>query len=89
MKHRRRVSFCLGASLLLAAQLLSAQSKPLSSADASELAAGKRIFDAQCAWCHGTDGTGGAGPNLQRSDLRHASTDTDLMSILRNGIGGT
>jgi putative heme-binding domain-containing protein len=89
MKTLRRDSVCVGASLAVAAQLLSAQSPPLSNADASELAAGKRIFDAQCAWCHGTDGTGGAGPSLQRPDLRHASTDADLMSIVKNGIAGT
>ena len=85
----RRATLCVPASLLMAAQLLTAQSRPFSSADASELAAGKRIFDAQCAWCHGTDGTGGAGPSLQRSDLRHASSDADLTSIVKNGIAGT
>jgi putative heme-binding domain-containing protein len=89
MTEGRRIVLCLAASLLVIAQLLTAQSRPLSSADATELAAGKRIFDAQCAWCHGTDGSGGAGPSLQRSDLRHASTDADLMSILRNGIAAT
>lgn len=89
MKDRRPVAFCLGASLLVAVVSLTAQTRPLSSADASELAAGKRIFDAQCAWCHGTDGTGGAGPALQRSVLRHAATDGDLTSIVRNGIAGT
>jgi len=88
MKNRRG-TLCVPAALLIAAELLTAQSKPFSGADASELAAGKRIFDAQCAWCHGTDGTGGAGPNLQRSDLRHASTDADLTSIVKNGIAGT
>ena len=89
MKDCPGVSFYLGATLLVAAQLLAAQSRPLSGADASELAAGKRVFDAQCAWCHGTDGTGGAGPSLQRADLRHAGTDADLTSILKNGIAGT
>src|SRR6186997_931329 len=89
MKNRRRSSLCVAVSPLLVAQLLSAQSRPLSGADASELAAGKRVFNTQCAWCHGTDGTGGAGPSLQRSDLRHASTDADLTSILKNGIAGT
>jgi putative heme-binding domain-containing protein len=88
MTHRR-ASFCLVASLLAITQVLSAQSRPLSVADASDLAAGKRIFDAQCAWCHGTDGTGGAGPSLQRPDLRHAGTDADLTSIVKNGIAGT
>jgi putative heme-binding domain-containing protein len=69
--------------------VLHAQTRPLSGADASELAAGKRIFDAQCAWCHGTDGAGGAGSILQRADLRHASSDADLVTIVRNGIPGT
>ena len=85
----RRGTLGVPAALLIAAGLLTAQSRPFSSADASELAAGKRIFDAQCAWCHGTDGTGGAGPSLQRSDLRQASTDADLTSIVKNGIAGT
>jgi mono/diheme cytochrome c family protein len=30
----------------------------------NEAAAGYRIFDAQCAWCHGASGEGGTGPNL-------------------------
>jgi cytochrome c oxidase cbb3-type subunit 3 len=89
MTYHGPVSVFLGAGLLLAAQLVHAQPRPLSSADASELAAGKRIFDAQCAWCHGTDGSGGAGPMLQRPDLRHARTDGDVISIVRNGIAGT
>ena len=89
MKDCRPAAFCLGASLLIAVVSMTAQTRPLSSADATELSAGKRVFEAQCAWCHGTDGTGGAGPLLQRSDLRQAATDTDLLSIVRNGIAGT
>lgn len=89
MKNRRPAAGWLGASLFATLVSLHAQTRPLSSADASDLAAGKRIFDAQCAWCHGTDGTGGAGPMLQRSDLRHAAADADLVSIVRNGIPGT
>jgi hypothetical protein len=62
MKDRRRASFCLAASLLVIAQLLSAQSRPLSSADVSELAAGKRIFDAQCAGATGRTALAAPGP---------------------------
>jgi len=61
----------------------------LASATASDIAAGKRIFAAQCAWCHGAEGTGGMGPNLQRATLRHATSDGGLVDIVRNGIPGT
>jgi putative heme-binding domain-containing protein len=89
MKGRGRTPLCLGTCLFLLAGLLNAQTRSLSSADATDLAAGKRIFDAQCAWCHGTGGAGGAGPSLQRPELRHAASDADLVTILRNGIAGT
>jgi putative heme-binding domain-containing protein len=65
------------------------QTRALSRALPAEVAAGKRIFDAQCAWCHGTGGSGGSGPNLQRVSLRHASSDASLVQIVRNGIPGT
>jgi putative heme-binding domain-containing protein len=65
------------------------QTQSLAEATAADLAAGKRVFDAQCAWCHGADGTGGAGPNFQRATLRHANNDASLIDIVRNGIPGT
>lgn len=66
-----------------------ARTRPLSAAGASDRSAGQRIFDAQCAWCHGTEGTGGTGPNLQRATLRHAANDSTLVQIVRAGIPGT
>ena len=89
MRRRARTACCLGTCVLVLTGLLEAQTKPLSTAVATDLADGKRVFDAQCAWCHGTDGAGGAGPSLQRVDLRNAGTDADLVTILRNGIPGT
>src|SRR6266568_3904769 len=62
---------------------------PLRAATPADLAAGKRVFDSQCAWCHGTSGTGGTGPLLQRATLRHAADDKALADIVRNGIPGT
>jgi putative heme-binding domain-containing protein len=85
----RRICFCLGAVLVLRTLLASAQPRALATADAVEIASGKRIFHAQCARCHGTEGTGGAGPSLQRSVLRHAKDDADLVATVRNGIAGT
>jgi putative heme-binding domain-containing protein len=89
MRRRARTACCLGTCMLVLTGLLEAQTKPLSTAVATDLADGKRVFDAQCAWCHGTDGAGGAGPSLQRVDLRNAGTDADLVTILRNGIPGS
>jgi len=66
-----------------------APAAPLRTATAADLAAGKRIFDSQCAWCHGTAGAGGNGPLLQRSTLQHATDDRTLIDIVRNGIPGT
>src|SRR5947208_9652927 len=62
---------------------------PLRTATAADLAAGKRIFDAQCAWCHGTGGAGGTGPTLQRANLRNVSDDATLVRVVRTGIPGT
>lgn len=71
------------------AQPIAPQVRPLANAGAKDLADGKRIFDAQCGWCHGADGTGGTGPNLQRTTLRNAGTDAALTQLVRNGIPGT
>ena len=54
----------------------------------SDMAAGRRIFDAQCAWCHGNGGDGGTGPNLH-GRLRHATTLDSIVDIITNGIPGT
>jgi putative heme-binding domain-containing protein len=66
-----------------------AQTRPLGAAVSRDVAAGKIVFDAQCAWCHGAGGTGGTGPDLRRATLRHAANDATLVEIVRNGIPGT
>src|SRR5262249_11362337 len=76
--------------LLLAAAPAAAQpTRALSAAGATDLSAGQKIFDAQCAWCHGANGTGGPGPNLQPPTLTHAAKDAELVQIVRTGITGT
>jgi putative heme-binding domain-containing protein len=61
----------------------------LAGASESDLAEGRRYFESQCAWCHGTDGGGGSGPSLQRARMRHAADDRGLVQIIRAGIPGT
>jgi cytochrome c oxidase cbb3-type subunit 3 len=63
--------------------------EPLRSAGANDIAAGKRIFESQCAWCHGANGAGGTGPTLQTATLHHAANDRSLVDIVRTGIPGT
>src|SRR4030095_10184236 len=77
------------AARMVAAQQTATVSPPLRTAGAADIAAGKRIFDSRCAWCHGTDGVGGPGPSLQTATLRHAANDKSLVDIVRTGIPGT
>jgi cytochrome c oxidase cbb3-type subunit III len=54
-----------------------------------EIARGRALFAAQCAYCHGADGDGGRGANLARATLRRAPTDEALFRIINRGIPGT
>ena len=86
MKRWLPLVSCLCVSLLPAN--LAAQPRTAGPAMSADAAAGKRIFDAQCAWCHGAGGEGGTGPNLHGT-LRHATTHASLVDIVIAGIPGT
>jgi putative heme-binding domain-containing protein len=49
-------------------------------------AVGKKIFESQCALCHGQTGGGGRGPNLNRPALKHAPDDAALRGVIVDGI---
>lgn len=61
---------------LLAALALPAQS----------LETGRRIFDSQCALCHGADGAGGRGPTLRKARLKKAPDDATLKKVIADGL---
>jgi cytochrome c oxidase cbb3-type subunit III len=86
MRRRLRVLVQTGCLTLLPL-IASSQTRPAAAA-VSDTAAGHRIFDAQCAWCHGNGGDGGTGPNLH-GRLRHATTLNSIVDIVVNGIPGT
>ena len=70
------------------------EKKPAANANAVErtpeaVEAGRRLFQASCAGCHGQNGEGGRGPKLNRGDLIHGGTDEGLFSTITHGIKGT
>ena len=56
------------------------------SAQVPDPSVGKKIFESQCALCHGQTGTGGRGPSLNRAKLAHAPDDEALWKVISNGI---
>lgn len=59
---------------------LTAQSQP-------DAAVGRKIFEAQCALCHGQTGGGGRGPALNRPKLERAPDDKALRELISEGSG--
>jgi len=56
--------------------------------DAASLAAGKKLYEYHCAFCHG-QGDDGFAANLVNPHLPHAPTDNSLFNTIKNGIPGT
>ena len=47
---------------------------------------GRRLFEAQCALCHGQTGGGGKGPSLLKPKLNKAPDQAALEKLIENGI---
>jgi putative heme-binding domain-containing protein len=56
---------------------------------AKDIDDGGRVYRDTCANCHGPDGNEVAGIDLGRGVFRRASSDQDLIQIIRNGVPGT
>jgi len=72
-------------SCLLVPAALSAQHEY----PATDVDNGGRLFLATCATCHGPDGDGVANVDLGHGQFRRATTDEDLIRIIRTGIPNT
>lgn len=55
----------------------------------ADIDVGLRLYNAQCAQCHGPNGDQVSGVDLRRGQFRRASSDEDLQRIIANGIPGT
>jgi len=56
---------------------------------AADIEDGGRVFQNNCANCHGPDGNEVAGIDLGRGQFRRTMSDQDLVQIIRTGIPGT
>jgi cytochrome c oxidase cbb3-type subunit III len=74
--------------ILLGSVVAMAQS-PISSQTPDDLERGRRLFERQCARCHGMRGAGGTGPALTSSVLSRAPDDPALFSVIKEGIRGS
>jgi putative heme-binding domain-containing protein len=69
---------------------LLAAAAPLPAQQPADVAAGQRLFAANCAVCHGADGTGATTPlNLVRGEFKHGGSDQELFNTVSKGIPGT
>lgn len=50
---------------------------------------GKGLYQANCLGCHGNEGDGVDGANLSTGRFRYASSDEDLIRLIRAGIPNT
>lgn len=55
----------------------------------AEIDAGARVYNSQCAGCHGPNGDQISGIDLRRQQFRRASSDEDLASAITKGVPGT
>jgi putative heme-binding domain-containing protein len=67
---------------------LSAQADHGAQYSQSDIAAGYRLYTAQCVQCHGNYGDGISGVDLRRGVFRRAATDEDLGRVITNGVPG-
>lgn len=56
---------------------------------AADITAGSKLYQANCAQCHGPNGIGVGGIDLRRGRLPRAATDDALAALVTSGIPGT
>jgi cbb3-type cytochrome c oxidase subunit III len=67
-------------------------------ADAASIAAGKQVYEKNCANCHGKTGAGDGAmgselnpkpSNFTDADWKHGSTDGEIYTVIKDGAKGT
>ena len=55
-------------------------------AEATSIANGKKLFEANCSACHQANGAGSVGPNLTDAYWIHGNTASDLFKVVKYGV---
>lgn len=58
-------------------------------AQTPDLAKGRALFVANCAFCHGVKGEGGRGPSLSSAESTHGRSLADLERVISAGVPGS
>jgi putative heme-binding domain-containing protein len=74
------------ACLLMGSGLLQAQEHSYAPSDIEN---GRGLYQANCLGCHGDNGSAVEGSNLASGRFRRASSDEDLIALIRTGIPST
>ena len=62
------------------------QDAPISNPQAAEVDQGKQTFETRCSTCHGLDGGGAMGPNIQAIPMRLGAPA--VADVIKNGMSG-
>src|SRR5690606_23982569 len=84
--HHRGACHALAALLVLGAPAALAQEHSYAPSDIEN---GRGLYQANCLGCHGDNGDAVEGANLGSGRFRRASSDEDLIALIRAGIPGT
>jgi cytochrome c oxidase cbb3-type subunit III len=63
-----------------------AQNAPIANSLPAEVEQGKQIFETRCSTCHGLDGGGAMGPNIQAIPMRLGAPAVE--NVIKNGMSG-
>jgi putative heme-binding domain-containing protein len=79
----------LAAGALVAADVHKPKTPHPAIGDPEAIEAGRKLFSAGCAGCHGLTGEGGRGPKLRDSGMWHSLDDEALFKTIKFGIPNT
>jgi high-affinity iron transporter len=96
--HRRPNADAAAAGALAQRNAAAARIANPVQADAASLAAGRQLFEKNCASCHGNSGKGDGQmgeelnpkpADLTRAERKHGSSDGEIFVVIRDGVKGT